>query len=435
MAVASPGAYQTTFQVALRGGPIGPPFHSRRAHKKSRNGCIVCKQRRVKCDEQRPSCRRCENYGASCKYPPSPTSSATTSSSESCDSMAVQPSRTLSSLSVVQMVTKVREGMSAELAFAPRVIGDYDAVLNLAVNSFQWFLRSSTDTVSTPQIRQVMRREMIHVAFENPYLMYTILGCGVLHMNRVHPGNESRELAEAYFWQQAITLYSRALRNNIDEKSISGLVSASMLMGITSLAPLRFRIEDSWVFTGRPSDLNWFAIQGGLRCILVHAGQYIPGSIWETAFEISSKWECEVFKDEITQGREGLHPELADLCEIDDTTTAETSVYWHPLKFLSAYMGLEVNAMNASHCATWIGRVAPEFVTVCRHRDPRALVLLAHWMGLMCSLSQWQPWVEGRIRKECTAICIYLESMGDPAILPFLEYPASGCGYILQSKL
>jgi hypothetical protein len=52
MAVAPPRAFQTTFQVTLRGGPAATTYHARRAHKKSRKGCLVCKQRRVKVQAQ-----------------------------------------------------------------------------------------------------------------------------------------------------------------------------------------------------------------------------------------------------------------------------------------------------------------------------------------------------------------------------------------------
>ncbi|KAJ4169002.1 hypothetical protein NW754_010934 [Fusarium falciforme] len=34
--------------------------------RKSRSGCSVCKKRRLKCDEQQPSCRRCINIGVEC---------------------------------------------------------------------------------------------------------------------------------------------------------------------------------------------------------------------------------------------------------------------------------------------------------------------------------------------------------------------------------
>ncbi|KAL4786422.1 hypothetical protein BJX76DRAFT_118170 [Aspergillus varians] len=432
-----PRAFQSTFKVVLPGGPVaGPSYHARRTHKKSRNGCLICKSRRVKCDERKPGCLRCENYGASCIYPvpPSPASSRPGSGS-SPGSIDSEPDGTLVSLSVMDMVSKVRNALGGDLAFAPRLIGDYDAVLNMAVSSFQFYLKHSTASIGTPMIQQVMRREMVHVAFDNPYLMYTIVGCGILHTNRIRPDNESRELAETYFWQRALHLYSKALQQRIDEKSVSGIISACMLMGVTSLTPLRFQIQDSWVFTGNPSDLNWLAIQGGLACVLKVAEKYVPGSIWGVPFECNHEWESKLFKYELKQGREGFHPGLADLCEIDELTTEETSVYWCPIKLLSPYLELEANAQNAAQCTTWMGRIDPAFVNICRQRDPRALVILAFWMGLMCSLSKWQPWVEGRLRQECTAICIYLESMEDPVIQPYLEFPATAAGYTLLSSV
>ncbi|KAK0389629.1 hypothetical protein NLU13_3204 [Sarocladium strictum] len=41
----------------------------RRAHRKSRLGCMRCKQARRKCDEAKPRCSRCVNRDADCKYP------------------------------------------------------------------------------------------------------------------------------------------------------------------------------------------------------------------------------------------------------------------------------------------------------------------------------------------------------------------------------
>ncbi|KAL6237971.1 hypothetical protein BDW75DRAFT_202714 [Aspergillus navahoensis] len=441
MALSSPHAFQSIFKVTLPHRPVETPYHARRAHKKSRNGCLICKGRRVKCDERKPSCLRCENYGALCVYASSSTSPLSsrsgggTSSTTTSANRSTPPNRTLASLSILDMVSQVRNALSNDLALAPCTIGNRDEALNLAVDSFRFFVTYSLNNVSTPLIQKVMRHEMVHIAFDTPYLMYTLLGCGILHMNRISPPNESREIGEAYFWQRAVQLYSAALQHPVNQQNVSGLIAASMLIGLTSLTPLKFEIQDSWVFTGRGSDLNWLAIQGGLACILKHAGEYVPGSIWGAPFSESNEHESRLFRFEITKGREGLRPDLADLCGITDETDDRTSPYWHPIKLLTPYMELERNAQNASQCVTWMGRLDPPFVNLCRERDPRALVILAYWMGLMCSLSRWVPWVEGRIRKECIAVCIYLESLGDPVIQPFLEFPAAAAGYILQSSL
>lgn len=40
----------------------------RKYHQKLKSGCLTCKKRRVKCDETRPSCRKCEHMGLVCGY-------------------------------------------------------------------------------------------------------------------------------------------------------------------------------------------------------------------------------------------------------------------------------------------------------------------------------------------------------------------------------
>jgi len=41
---------------------------TRRHHSKSRTGCTVCKKRRINCDETKPACRQCLDYGRRCSY-------------------------------------------------------------------------------------------------------------------------------------------------------------------------------------------------------------------------------------------------------------------------------------------------------------------------------------------------------------------------------
>ncbi|CAG1964739.1 unnamed protein product [Fusarium graminearum] len=41
---------------------------TRKSHARSRTGCMTCKNRRVRCDEQRPTCLNCETAGLSCGF-------------------------------------------------------------------------------------------------------------------------------------------------------------------------------------------------------------------------------------------------------------------------------------------------------------------------------------------------------------------------------
>jgi hypothetical protein len=54
--------------TAAEGNATSDAKRQRRAHKKSRRGCSSCKLRRVKCDERRPGCQKCRDFGVACTY-------------------------------------------------------------------------------------------------------------------------------------------------------------------------------------------------------------------------------------------------------------------------------------------------------------------------------------------------------------------------------
>ncbi|KAK6952253.1 hypothetical protein Daesc_006788 [Daldinia eschscholtzii] len=73
--------------------PRGPRLY----HKKSRTGCTRCKQRRVKCDEIRPSCGSCSRHAVECVYlATSQTSSSATGRARSATRHDNKPSTTYS---------------------------------------------------------------------------------------------------------------------------------------------------------------------------------------------------------------------------------------------------------------------------------------------------------------------------------------------------
>ncbi|KAL4889098.1 hypothetical protein BDV59DRAFT_121934 [Aspergillus ambiguus] len=405
-------------------------YHSRRPHKKSRAGCITCKRRRVKCDEKRPCCLRCQKYGATCSY----DSSAASRRMENSKAVFVQekPSEVAFSMSLRDMETRINEVLDSCGGIKPHTLKEQDASYPISVIALQHFIKHSTEHTPIPSMRNVMRTDMIRVGFTSPYLMYTILGVGLLHLNRVSPGSHLRRLAEAHFWQQAISLYQKALNTNVSQDNIDAILSACIFMGITSLCPENFSPTDSWVLTNKPGAMNWLCLQCGLRCILGIARPYVASSIWAIPFADTAREEFDMFDCGSRTGRDGLDPDMADLCGVDDFTTEATNPYYAPLTYISELSKLEKNATNASICTSFMGRLDHDFLALLRERDVPALIILSHWMGMMCSMSQWQPWVEGRIRAECIAICIYLENTTDLRIQRLLEFPAESCGYNLR---
>ena len=214
----------------------------------------------------------------------------------------------------------------------------------------------------------------------------------------MQPGDKNREILEIYHFQRAVQLYQAELARtndeNINADNTDSLVGSCLLLAINEFCPPGFKPEHSWVFTSNPADLNWLALQGGLRCILGITGSFINTSIWGPAFQEAGD-ELKPFQGE-QSGRSGIHNDLADLCDIEDHSTAEQNPYHWPTQLLSRMLALKpYNRLERySIFVTWMGQIEPEFITLLRAKDERALLVLSWWMALMCAVSSFQVGTE-----------------------------------------
>jgi hypothetical protein len=279
--------------------------------------------------------------------------------------------------------------------------------------------------------------------------MHTVFGTACLHLNRMGHPSQRNQAKELDHWSKAIRLYQSALEQPVDAGNSDALLATCMLMNGMLLCPDGFKPRDSWVFSDNPSAMNWLCLQSGLRILIEMTAPYMEGSIWNTAFSKHSE-DTKPFPTS-RLGSEGLHPVLlVDLCGITDASTEQNNPYLEPFRILSTMLDIprpdfeQMSGKNPTDTAvaheyyskivSFIGRLLPEFCTLLRQRDAPALLILAHWVGLMCPLSRWQVWIEGRLRPECIAICMYLEGHEDARVRDLVQFPANGCGYRLRSS-
>lgn len=57
----------------------------RRSHRKSRNGCVECKRRHIRCDERRPACANCTIAERTCLFPPAKERKRTRNADANCE--------------------------------------------------------------------------------------------------------------------------------------------------------------------------------------------------------------------------------------------------------------------------------------------------------------------------------------------------------------
>ncbi|PYH98162.1 hypothetical protein BO71DRAFT_447373 [Aspergillus ellipticus CBS 707.79] len=388
---------------------LNPPaervYHARRAHRKSRAGCTKCKQRRVKCDEAKPHCLRCQKLGYDCSYDASPGRDIVAVSSPNSQAYCL-------SLDVVS--SKIKELLQI----------DSKNSLPHIMQALHHFRELANPALGPKRDQEIMQGKIIRLGFDSPFLMHTIIAAATSHIHHSAPEKSTYALMETYHWQQAITQYSRAL-TTIGPDNTDSLISTCLLMTIRSFALEEYNPLGSFVFSDDMASLNWLSLQAGLRFLIYATRGWQGGSMWWEVFNKADNSKIQFFDDE-SAGRGGMDPELADLCGIDETTTAETNPYHAPVRMLTGVLALERGMKSFGAYAGLMGRLLPDFFEKLMQKDPPALVILSWWLALMHGTELW--WVQTRARSEIAAICWYLGS--DEDVVRRLEFPAACVGEI-----
>ncbi|KAL2808049.1 hypothetical protein BJX63DRAFT_53490 [Aspergillus granulosus] len=430
----------TPFRVKIPQTSSQRVYHSRRPHRKSREGCAKCKQRHVKCDETRPRCQKCEKLNLECTYevilPPGCGKLVTTKQQNQQD-----PTQARLIAQFLERIPEVAPDAMAHTMAVRAIATQIDHLLQLKqgkfgdclsnIDTLRHFQDTITPTIISKTGKEVMRGKMIRLAFQSPYLMHSIIAVSIAHLRQTLPAADSSSpkytLLETYHWQHAIHQYSAELQSPLSPENMDALFSACLLMTVNSFAIDTYNPRASFVFSTNPApSLNWLFVQSGLRHLLGRTAPWLRKSMWWEMFMDSRSTSF----DNTREGREGLHPRLADLCGINEFSTMENNPYLWPLRMLSPLLKLEPSVKTFPRITTFMGRLLPDYYETLIRKDPPALVLLAWWLALMLGVDLW--WVDTRARSECAAICIYLADSPDPLVLRLLEFPAQACGYILQ---
>ncbi|KAL2069250.1 hypothetical protein VTL71DRAFT_15588 [Oculimacula yallundae] len=137
---------------------------SRRAHKKSRLGCLECKKRKVKCTEARPLCSYCIRSSCPCVYPDSVLASAPKSSPQSISSLSPK------SFAAIDDSANTFDLLDLTL------MNHFTAVTALVLFSGE-------------QQKHVWQTDIHLKARTNPILMHGILSVAALHLAFTEPQN------------------------------------------------------------------------------------------------------------------------------------------------------------------------------------------------------------------------------------------------------
>ncbi|EGE78544.1 C6 transcription factor [Blastomyces dermatitidis ATCC 18188] len=334
-----------------------PVYHPRKSHRKSRTGCVNCKQRRIKCDETKLQFRRCGTYGIDCVYtsPKTSPNMQQLAASGRSSSMSNSPDGHGQAMAAGDMACRIEQLLcytDNTLVLGPSRTQAYECL-------YPFINGLSGKVPATPSFTTVIKGDMIRVALQTPYLMHAILGLSNAYLARTLSNSASYRVRETGHFSDAIRLYQKELDSQITKDNMDGIMSTCMLLADVPLLEADYSPYDSIVFSSDPSALNWLLMQSGLSRLMRFTQLYLSESIWLVPFMESYNHFLE--NRDCRTGRDGLHPELAELCEINDGSNNENNPYHEPLRSLMPILDMETNPEN--------------FMTISHiHGDPEAQV-------------------------------------------------------------
>ncbi|KAJ5793960.1 hypothetical protein N7457_000559 [Penicillium paradoxum] len=355
--------------------------------RRSRFGCRNCKLRKLKCDEQKPQCRRCSSFGVLCNF---------MSNIPDLQPATADTGRPL----VVQGKAQLRPPLT-------NAVWTSDAStfyqLNMKCQDFitRYYGRSLI-TPDDPNMTQV-NRKLLELAFTYPFLMHASLAVALTydrHMNG--PSGNHRTLEECYHWSQSTALLNKRLREPIEAKDkdpIWGTAAALVILACSS--PDAHAPQQAWPLKSSSSDLDWLRMIKGKMSLWHMLNPLRPDSL----FSVMAATFAHMNSPLPNEGIDNIPRALAAVCNLRDSSTAETNPYLHAVHAVSQILNLPDSEVTTAHAHIFTRCIDGPFEDLLRQKDPAALLLLYLWYR-KASRSIW--WIELRARVESPSICMYL---------------------------
>ncbi|KAK3082139.1 hypothetical protein LTS18_002931 [Coniosporium uncinatum] len=399
----------------------------RRVHKKSRLGCRNCKLRSVKCDEGRPNCKRCSDYGVNCSYINAGADLEVllkTTAGPEKEPATAQP--------LYQTMLGIMDPPSSSMPLVVEPNAGSVLSSQADMDRFTRFRSRTMYSIGNDTTGPMYRENLLRLSHQYTFLMHMILTITAIHDRYLSdPPQRLRTYAEIWHWTQASGLFNQALSNPLNDQDLDAIWAAAALLGVIVYSSTdATTAEESWPLKcSGDGELEWLRICDGKKTIwqLTNPSSRPGSGFFCITTEPQMRNEY-LFPDPPLLGAEGLPPDLAQLCEVNAYSTSDNNPYHGVLHALAPLLDMEMTRASGPRFFSLLHFLSASFRTLLENKDPRALLVLALWYARICNSGMW--WVDKRAKLEGQAICIYLERYHwtHKTVMRLLEGPKMRCG-------
>ncbi|KAM0667074.1 hypothetical protein ACQRIU_004929 [Beauveria bassiana] len=335
------------------------PASSRRSHAKSRTGCKTCKARKIKCDEQRPSCRNCLRRGVDCQF-------------------------------------------LAESGVCPNFLNQNESALALNMLDLKLMHHFSTSTYATlfssRTVRHFWRGEAVQSALKYDYVMRAMLAVSALHLAHHSPEKREQYISTALTYHRLASREAMSLMSDVDEEHAGSLFLFSVLTIFFALGGPS-QPSDGLLLFGESSFPEWLFLLQGTKSLIEMLGP--PGSRGPVEPLLAHARQSPLWKDPRpeTGDASDMMDAMAELemlvCSTVDDSEA-LRIYKYAIKELRmvAMVFLKESQADITDAFTWIYLVLDDFLPLLKVPTQEAIAIFSYFCVLLKKLDMhW--WIRG----------------------------------------
>ncbi|KAK4445437.1 hypothetical protein QBC34DRAFT_358224 [Podospora aff. communis PSN243] len=332
-------------------------------YRKSKFGCVLCKKRRVKCDEKQP-CTACKRHRVQCSL-------VKTGSDATSDSQTLQDSQ---------------QAQTSSLTTSdPSSTTDDTWITDLEL--MHHYMTSTYTTIPTPtDTEHVLRDDIPRLGIRFPYLMHQLLAVSSLHLACLSPETSKKYLVSASHHQAiAIAGIRTTLSQPITEGTSQALFAASAFLMVATFAANRDITSDSACC---PMDgiLESFSVVRGIRAIRETTSKELQRNIVDDLFGAQPLNATDGSLFLVESQLVALKTQIAADEGLEDGLKLAVC---SGIDLLLTFTGKTATVMARKELSVvfgWPWTVSGELLGFLRARHPAALMVFLHYCVIMRTL-------------------------------------------------
>jgi hypothetical protein len=349
---------------------------TRRHHSKSRAGCTVCKKRRIKCDETKPACRQCVDYGRQCSF--------LDTNSQGFPGQTQQPgARNLDvpNDELFEQIWKVLEPRAESSVHKDSLWIMLDH-----------FTGCKDEWLAAPAFQRHLQQYGLQLGLRSEYLLHAILAMTASHLHYLDPTKVDFKRLSHCHYSLSLRLYREKL-NDIQPKDTDAVFACG---SVHTLLVIRYSMQDA---IGNGALLGGFdSLLVGLTSIKSFPDMQCRTLPEDRAIESQPTdyfATCVFSHDSTVELDEEISKRTWNIAEIEDHlrqlvgSTVYEDTYREPFQYFVLASESDSLSSSLSFLFSFSHHLKGSYLEALKAQAPVALLLFCYWLVKLSAIKQW----------------------------------------------